>query len=69
MKLWLVNPDDEVALADALRRAVATDRAENARKPTAVPGPMLLLSTRQVYASVAPRVRVIEQTGAGVGNR
>ncbi len=68
VKLWLVNPDDEAALADALRMAVGTDRAENGK--SALPTwSDVVVSTREVYASVAPRVRVIEQTGAGVGNR
>jgi glycosyltransferase involved in cell wall biosynthesis len=66
--LWLVNPDDEVALAGALRRAAGTDRAEKAE--SSLPSwTDVVASTRQVYASVAPRVHVIEQTGAGVGNR
>ena len=68
VRLWLVNPDDEAALADALRMAVATDRAENGK--SALPTwSDVVRSTREVYASVAPRVRVIEQTGAGVTNR
>jgi glycosyltransferase involved in cell wall biosynthesis len=67
VKLWLVNPDDEMALAGALRRAAGTDRAENTESP--LPSwADVVASTRQVYASVAPRVRVIQQTGAGVGN-
>lgn len=66
-KIWLVNPDDEMALACALRRAIGTDRAENAESP--LPSwPDVVASTRQVYASVAPRVRMIQQSGAGVPN-
>jgi glycosyltransferase involved in cell wall biosynthesis len=68
VRLWLVNPDDEVALAGALREAARTDRAENGK--SALPSwSDVVGSTREIYASVAPRVRVIEQTGAGVGNR
>jgi glycosyltransferase involved in cell wall biosynthesis len=68
VQLWLVNPDDEVALAAALRRAAGTDRAENTESP--LPSwTDVVASTRQVYASVAPPVHVIEQSGAGVGNR
>jgi glycosyltransferase involved in cell wall biosynthesis len=67
VKLWLVNPDDEAALAAALRRAVGTDRAENAESP--LPSwADVVAATRQVYAAVAPGVRVIQQSGAGVPN-
>jgi glycosyltransferase involved in cell wall biosynthesis len=67
VKLWLVNPDDEAALAGALRRAAVTDRAEIAESP--LPSwADVVASTRQVYAGVAPPVRVIEQSGAGVSN-
>lgn len=68
VKLWLVNPDDEGALAAALRRAAGTDRAENAesRLPSWTD---VVASTRQVYASVAPPVRITRQSsGAGVPN-
>jgi glycosyltransferase involved in cell wall biosynthesis len=65
VKLWLVNPDDEAALACALRRAAGTDRAENTESP--LPSwPDVVAATRQLYAGVAPSVRVIEQSGAGV---
>jgi glycosyltransferase involved in cell wall biosynthesis len=65
VKLWLVNPDDEAALAGALRRAVGTDRAENAESP--LPSwADVVASTRQVYASVAPRVRVMQQPLVGI---
>ncbi|MGX6603079.1 glycosyltransferase family 4 protein [Micromonosporaceae bacterium Da 78-11] len=68
MPLWLVNPDDEVALAEALQVATCTSRAGNGR--TALPTwPDVVAATREVYAAAAPRVRVIEQTGAGVGDR
>jgi hypothetical protein len=68
VKLWLVNPDDEAALAAALRRAAATDRAENTESP--LPSwSDVVASTRQVYADIAPAVRVIQQSGAGVSNR
>jgi glycosyltransferase involved in cell wall biosynthesis len=68
VQLWLVNPDDEEGLAGALRRAAATDRAENTESP--LPSwPDVVASTRQVYASVVPPLRVVEQSGAGVGNR
>jgi glycosyltransferase involved in cell wall biosynthesis len=67
VKLWLVNPDDEVALAAALSRAAGTGRAENAE--SLLPSwPDVVASTRQVYASVAPPVRIMpQQSGAGVG--
>jgi glycosyltransferase involved in cell wall biosynthesis len=64
--LWLVNPDDEVALADALRVAAATPRSAHGRLPT---WNDVVLETREVYASVAPRVRLISQSGAGAGDR
>jgi glycosyltransferase involved in cell wall biosynthesis len=65
--LWLVNPDDEAALAGALRTAAATRRAA---RTTALPTwSDVVLATREVYAAVAPRVRVIEQAGAGAGDR
>jgi glycosyltransferase involved in cell wall biosynthesis len=65
--LWLVNPDDEAALADALRMAAGTDRAtQGSPLPT---WSDVVLSTREVYASVAPAVRVIQQSGAGAGDR
>jgi glycosyltransferase involved in cell wall biosynthesis len=66
--LWLVNPDDEVALADALRTAAAAPRATAGRSPLPTWSDVVL-ATREVYAAVAPRVRVIHQTGAGVGDR
>lgn len=66
--LWLVNPDDEVALAEALRTAAATPRAANGRSPLPTWSDVVL-ATREVYAGVAPRVRVIQQAGAGVGDR
>lgn len=66
--LWLVNPDDEVALADALRVAAATPRA--AAGSHALPTwSDVVLATREVYAIVAPRVRLIQQSGAGAGDR
>lgn len=66
--LWLVNPDDEAALADALRVAAGTRR----RPPDRYPLPTwsdVVLATREVYASVAPRVHVIQQSAAGAGDR
>jgi glycosyltransferase involved in cell wall biosynthesis len=66
--LWLVNPDDEAALAGALRTAAATPRA--AQGTNALPTwSDVVLATREVYAVVAPRARIIEQAGAGVGDR
>jgi glycosyltransferase involved in cell wall biosynthesis len=66
--LWLVNPDDEVALAGALRVAAATPRAAHGSRvlPT---WSDVVQATREVYASVAPPVRVIQQSGAGAGDR
>ncbi|NMO53249.1 glycosyltransferase family 4 protein [Actinoplanes sp. TBRC 11911] len=53
--LWLVNPDDEVALADALRTAAGTARAATGRH--ALPTwSDVVLATREVYAAVLPRV-------------
>jgi glycosyltransferase involved in cell wall biosynthesis len=67
VRLWLVNPDDEAALADALRTAAATGRGTTGSSlPTWTD---VVAATREVYASVAPPVRVIEQTGAGAGRR
>ncbi|GIM91665.1 glycosyltransferase family 4 protein [Paractinoplanes toevensis] len=66
--LWLVNPDDEVALADALRLAASTGRADLGRHPLPTWSDVVL-ETREVYASVAPRVRLIQQSGAGAGER
>jgi glycosyltransferase involved in cell wall biosynthesis len=67
-RLWLVNPDDEAALAGALRMAVGAGRTEPAGD--ALPAwSDVVAATRRVYASVAPRPRVIEPTGAGAGNR
>ena len=67
--LWLVNPDDEAALAQALRAAAGTARAEHGRN--ALPTwSDVVMATREVYASVAPPVRVIQQAaGAGAGDR
>jgi glycosyltransferase involved in cell wall biosynthesis len=63
--LRLVNPDDEAALADALRIAAGTTRA--AWGGNTLPSwSDVVLATREVYAAVAPRVHVIQQTGAGV---
>ena len=57
--LWLVNPDDEVALADALRVAAATRRVTHGSN--ALPTwSDVVLSTREVYASVAPRPRLTQ---------
>ena len=66
--LWLVNPDDEAALADALRIAAGSARAGTGRRlPT---WSDVVLATREVYASVASRpIRLIQQAGAGVGDR
>jgi glycosyltransferase involved in cell wall biosynthesis len=65
--LRLVNPDDEAALADALRAAAATPRADAG---SLLPSwSDVVLATREVYASVAPPVRVIQQSGAGAGDR
>jgi glycosyltransferase involved in cell wall biosynthesis len=66
--LWLVNPDDEIALAEALRVAAGTARATGGRHPLPT-WRDVVTATREVYAAAAPRVRVIEQTGAGVGDR
>ncbi|MEU4242137.1 glycosyltransferase family 4 protein [Actinoplanes sp. NPDC026619] len=66
--LWLVNPDDEVALAEALRVASATPRADLGRHPLPTWSDVVL-ETREVYASVAPRVRLIQQSGAGATER
>jgi glycosyltransferase involved in cell wall biosynthesis len=53
--MWLVNPDDEAALVDALRVAAATRRV--AYGSNALPTwSDVVLSTREVYASVAPPV-------------
>jgi glycosyltransferase involved in cell wall biosynthesis len=66
--LWLVNPDDESALAGALRVAAGADRAAHGRN--ALPTwHDVVLTTREVYASVASPVRVIQQAGAGAGER
>jgi hypothetical protein len=66
--LWLVNPDDEAALADALRVAAAARRVTHGSN--ALPTwSDVVLSTREVYASVAPRVRLIQQSGAGAADR
>ncbi|MFC7275348.1 glycosyltransferase family 4 protein [Paractinoplanes rhizophilus] len=63
--VWLVNPDDEVALAGALRVAASTRRVGHGSN--ALPTwSDVVLSTREVYASVAPRTRLIQQ---GVGDR
>ena len=66
--LWLVNPDDEIALAEALRVASGTARASGGQHPLPT-WRDVVAATREVYAAAAPRVRVIEQTGAGVGDR
>jgi glycosyltransferase involved in cell wall biosynthesis len=66
--LWLVNPNDEVALADALRTAAATPHGQIGK--TALPTwNDVVAATREVYADVVPRVRDRRQTGAGVGDR
>ncbi|WP_433296094.1 glycosyltransferase family 4 protein [Actinoplanes sp. CA-030573] len=66
--LWLVNPDDEAALADALRVAAGTPRAAYGRH--ALPTwSDVVQSTREVYATVAPPVRLIQQSGAGATDR
>ncbi|MFF5294067.1 glycosyltransferase family 4 protein [Paractinoplanes globisporus] len=66
--LWLVNPDDEAALADALQVAASTRRVTHGSN--ALPTwSDVVLSTREVYASVAPRVRLIQQSGAGAADR
>jgi glycosyltransferase involved in cell wall biosynthesis len=57
--LWLVNPDDEVALAEALRVAAATRRVTHGSN--ALPTwSDVVLSTREVYASVAPGARLTQ---------
>ncbi len=66
--LWLVNPDDEVALADALRTAAGTPRTTSGRH-TLPTWSDVVGTTREVYAGVAHGVRVIQQTGAGVNDR
>ena len=64
--LWLVNPDDESALADALRIAAGTGR--DAHRRHALPTwSDVVLATREVYASAAPRL--IRQSTAGAGDR
>ncbi|GAA0454718.1 LPS biosynthesis protein [Paractinoplanes deccanensis] len=60
--LWLVNPDDEAALAGALRVAAGAERAAHGRSPLPT-WHDVVVATREVYASVAPRVRVIQQAG------
>ena len=60
--LWLVNPDDESALADALRVAAGTPRAEQGRNPLPTWSDVVL-ATREVYAAVAGLG--IQRTGAG----
>ena len=66
--LWLVNPDDEMALADALRVAAATRRVTHGSN--ALPTwSDVVLSTREVYASVAPRARLTQESGAGAADR
>jgi glycosyltransferase involved in cell wall biosynthesis len=65
--LWLVNPDDEMALADALRTAAATPRATNSRN--ALPTwSDVVGATREIYAGVVPPVRVVQQTGVAAVN-
>jgi glycosyltransferase involved in cell wall biosynthesis len=68
VRLWLVNPDDEAALADALRVAASAGRGTHGRHglPT---WSEVVQSTREVYASVAPRARLTQQSGAGAGER
>jgi hypothetical protein len=66
--LWLVNPDDEVALADALRTAAGTPRAISGRNTLPTWGDVVG-ATREVYAGAAHGLRVIQQTGAGVNDR
>ena len=52
--VWLVSPEDEPALADALRAAAAADRpAAPARLPTWAD---VVLATREVYAGIVPRL-------------
>jgi len=66
--LWLVNPDDEMALADALRVAAATRRVTYGSN--ALPTwSDVVLSTREVYASVVPRARLTQESGAGAADR
>lgn len=61
--LWLVNPDDEAALVDALRVAAGTPRPVYGR--SALPSwSDVVLATREVYESVAPRARLTYQSGA-----
>jgi hypothetical protein len=61
--LWLDNPHSVAALADPLRVAASTRRV--AHGSNALPTwSAVVLSTREVYASVAPRTRLIHQ-GAG----
>ena len=66
--LRLVNPDDEVALADALRLAAGTARAgAGSALPT---WSDVVLATRDIYAGVALRpLSLIQQAGAGAGDR
>jgi glycosyltransferase involved in cell wall biosynthesis len=61
--LWLVNPDDEAALAEALRTAAAAPRARRGKSPLPTWSDVVL-ATREVYAAVAPRGQVVPQ-GAG----
>ncbi|MFG1988376.1 glycosyltransferase family 4 protein [Actinoplanes sp. NPDC048988] len=60
--LWLVNPDDEAALAEALLTAAEAERATLGRNPLPT-WHDVVVATREVYASVAPPVRVIQQAG------
>jgi glycosyltransferase involved in cell wall biosynthesis len=66
--LWLVNPDDEMALADALRTAAGTPRATSGLNTLPTWGDVVS-ATREVYAGVTHGLRVIQQTGAGVNDR
>ncbi|MEV4344627.1 glycosyltransferase family 4 protein [Actinoplanes sp. NPDC049596] len=60
--LWLVNPDDEAALAEALVTAAEAERATHGRNPLPT-WHDVVVATREVYAAVAPPVRVIQQAG------
>jgi glycosyltransferase involved in cell wall biosynthesis len=53
--LWLVNPDDELALADALRTATSTPRVPAGRNPLPTWSDVVL-ETREVYAAAVPGV-------------
>jgi glycosyltransferase involved in cell wall biosynthesis len=66
--LWLVNPDDEVALADALRVAAAAERPAYGQYPLPTWSDVVL-STREVYADVVHPAGLVQRSGAGAADR